>query len=164
MDLEAQIMSSNLPNRDKLLIDLIDTTADVNKALTRALRYGVEFNHRLYISPAEDIIKVINKFDQISEDLIKQLPRPTISYMTRRVLEEDFEDLPIQYKEEFITTEYSNLIVFMSSIGMDIINKFNLWAYPWKPQIVGEADTSPNHPENLALVVIQTLWRNLQDA
>lgn len=157
-------MSSSLPNRDKLLVDLIDSAAGVTMALSRAIRYGVEFNPKLSNNPSEVIINSISEFNQLAEELIKQLPRPTIPYMTKITLE-DFDKFSSErYKEEFITTEFTNLVVFMSSLGESIIDKFNLLVYNWKPQVVDGIDISPNNPYNLALTVIQAVWRNLQDA
>lgn len=132
-------------------------------SLSRALSYGMDFNSRLSISPSETILKNISEFNQVSGELIKQLPRPPVSYMVKIILD-DFKNFSEREKEEFITTKFDNLNLFMSSLGLGIIEHFNLWAFPWKPQLVDGLDISPNHPENLALTVIQAVWRNTQDA
>jgi hypothetical protein len=156
-------MSSNSPTRDKLLLDLIYRASEVTMSLSRALNYGMDFNSRVPVSPSENILKNISEFNQVSEKLINQLPRPPIPYMVKAILE-DFKNFSDREKEEFITTQFNNLNFFMPSLGVGIIEHFSLWAFPWRPQIVDGLDVSPNHPDNLALTVIEAVWRNLQDA
>lgn len=163
MVLGVQILSSNLPNRSAILVELLDSNIAVAQALSRALRFGTNFNSNLQSNPSEDIISSIAHFNEIAEELIRQLPRPPISYMSR-IVSEWFEKSSEREKEEFITTDFNNLIVFMSLIGNNIIEYFHLWSYHWKPQIENGIDISPHHPENLALAVIQAVWRIKQDA
>lgn len=162
MGLGVLTVVTNISNRSKLLIDLLDSTAEVSANLCKALRYGTDYNSRLASSPSDNIIKSINDFNSVAEKLIKQLPRPPVSYMSKTVLEW-FDRSSERDKQEFITTDFNNLVVFMPSIGNNIINHFNLWSYPWMKEVVNGVDNSQYHPENLALAVIKNVWRSVQD-
>lgn len=153
----------NLPGRDRVLVDLIDSATNVTQALSRALKYGLEFNKTIVESPSEEIVRTISEFNSAAEDLMRQLPRPPIVHMVKEV-EKWFKDSSMREQEEFITTEFDNLAVFMHSIGINIINHFNLWAYPWNPKIENGSDVSPYHPENMAMQVIEQVWRNTKNA
>lgn len=155
--------SHSLPTRDKVLIDLLDKSTNVTKALSRGLRNGLDFYGTIKENTSEEIVRAIKEFEEVAAELSRQLPRPPAVYMTKKVLEW-FDDSPESHKEEFVTTAFENLAVFMSSTGQTIIDHFNLWSYPWKPEIRDGVDMSPHHPENLAMQVIQNVWRAKQDA
>ena len=145
------------------LIDLVEQNAKISKALARALRYGFSFNTSLKETTTEELVKAISDFNTLVDTkLFKEMPRPPIGYMTEVVLDW-FNTSSEREKEEFITTKFDNLNVFFSTLGISIINHFSLWSYPWEKQLKDGADTSPNHPENLAMLVIENVWRTVKD-
>ena len=160
MVLEVQmIKTSSMPNRNKVLIDLLQSTASMTENLARAFKLGLNTNTgSLSVDLVNDIIQV----DSQSKELLKQLPRLPIPYMAKTV-QEWFNNSNQRSKEEFLTTEFDNLVVFMSPLGAEIINHFNLWLYPWTKDIKDGIDRSPQHPEAVALQVIEEVWRSVNN-
>ncbi len=156
------LTNTAVPNRNSALINLLSINADITKSLTRALKVGVnDFNNHT-ISTSEELLNNIKIFEETALDLIKQLPKPPVPYMAKTV-EKWFDNSSDRDKEEFITTEFDNLVVFMSTLGAQIIKHFNLWRYPWIKDIKNGVDKSPYHPEAIALQVIETVWRKVKN-
>lgn len=154
--------STVLPSRNKALIDLLEASASMTKGLTRALKFGVNDFNKHTGSVVEELINDIKTCNKLSVDLLKQLPRPPVNYMARTV-EDWFNNSSEREKEEFLTTDFDNLVVFMAPLGRKIMDRFNLWMYSWVPDIRDNIDKSPQHPEAIALQVIETVWRNVKN-
>lgn len=154
MGLEVQ-MQNNKP-----ALDLIETLADLSKLLLKTVRIGISgYNSS---SRSLEILSCIDSLNEKINNLVGELPRPTIIYMTD-IVTDWFNNSSERDKEEFVTTEFERLPVFMNSIGMNIINHFKLWAYPWESNIEDGIDNSPDHPEAIALEVIENVWRNVKN-
>ncbi len=66
-------------------------------------------------------------------------------------------------QQKFLNTPKSSLIKYHSSLGRDIRNEFKLWENYWKPDIRDGVDHSPEHPEQLSMTVIETVWEKLKN-
>lgn len=156
------INNTVLPNRNKAIIDLLEVSTSMTKDLTRALKFGINDFNKHRDSVVEELINDIKACNKLSVELLKQLPRPSISYMARTV-EDWFNNSSEREKKEFLTTDFDNLVVFMNPLGSRIIDRFNLWMYSWVPNIRDNIDKSPQHPEAIALQVIEAVWRNVKN-
>jgi type VI protein secretion system component Hcp len=108
------------------------------------------------------MLEALVEFGIISSELKKYLDRPSDEEMVETVLEW-YNASSKREQAEFITTDFENLVVFMSSLGQNILKTFNLWYYTWDKKIKDGVDVSEEHPEAVALRVIEETWRQLQD-
>ncbi|EBS4516522.1 hypothetical protein DQT32_03735 [Salmonella enterica subsp. enterica serovar Braenderup] len=63
----------------------------------------------------------------------------------------------------FKNTPMQDLSKYNTSLGRSIRNEFDLWKYPWEPQLVNGIDYSPNHPDEVSIRVLQEVWKRIQD-
>ncbi len=138
---------------DDILMDLINKCSDITKIAVACLHDG------LY---SKEMLNEIMAFGVISSELKKYLDRPSDEEMVETVLEW-YENSSKREQAEFITTDFENLVVFMHTLGQNILKTFNLWYYPWDKKIKDGVDVSEEHPEAVALRVIEETWRQLQD-
>lgn len=73
-----------------------------------------------------------------------------------------FADGDSEVQEEFLSTPFSDLSKYHSTLGRLIRNECGLWDVPWEPKRVGGADNSPNHPDAVSMRVIEAVWERLQ--
>ncbi len=142
--------------RDAILLQVIDECTKLQQCCTQVLRGGVSNNSSL------EYIKALDNLSEIMELSCKEMPKPSINFMTKTV-KDWFNSTPWREQEEFITTEFDKLIVFNSSLGQNIRNYFKLWAYPWNKQIVNGVDMSPEHPDSVSMRVIENVWREAKN-
>lgn len=85
--------------------------------------------------------------EEIVQDLINELLNNT-----------DRED-----RDLFINTNPNNLYAFHSTLGKQVRNEYGLWQREWTPVINNNGvDTSPNHPDNLSMSIIEEVWARVQ--
>lgn len=143
--------------RDRNLLEVIRHCGKVIEQCSNVLNYGID-NYSL----VRGLVNQIADTGESLERIISELPRPPIAYMAKEV-ESWYNSSPEELKAEFITTPFENLVVFNSTLGMDIRNKFNLWMFDWDKQLVDGVDVSPNHPDSLSMDVIKTVWRKVKN-
>lgn len=69
-----------------------------------------------------------------------------------------------QRKKEFLSTPKEKLEMYHSSLGRSIRNEFKLWDNEWVPVIQDGTDCSPDHPDQVSMKVIETVWERLQSS
>lgn len=149
-----------MQDKERMLLKVIESVLELQKSFFRLLKLK---DTEIEESATVDVTNNLERFEFITEELMPYLKRPSVKYMAK-IVEDWYNNSPQREKEEFITTEFDSLVVFMNPIGINIINQFNLWAYPWTKQINEDGvDESPDHPESVALQVIETVWRNVKN-
>lgn len=161
LGLEAPVDNMRPQGSDLVLIQLIEKLNKVSTRISKVIRCGADVETDNITLGIKMVDSLVNLTEDI-EDAISNMQRPSIKIMTKYA-KDWFDSCCKAHREEFATTEFNSLAVFMPSMGMDIINTFHLWGYSWVPQIVNGVDTSPNHPEALALQVIENLWRDVKN-
>ena len=67
-------------------------------------------------------------------------------------------------KRQFLETPKEELISYHTTLGRKIRNEFKLWDIEWKPEIKNGVDYSPNHPDQVSMKVIETVWEKLKNS
>lgn len=67
-------------------------------------------------------------------------------------------------KKQFIETRKKDLISYHTTLGRSIRNEFKLWEREWVTDIREGVDYSPDHPDQLSMRVIETVWERLQSS
>lgn len=67
-------------------------------------------------------------------------------------------EVPIELVIEFKNTKKENLSRYHLSLGSEIRNEFGLWKNKWDPVIIDGVDVSPEHPDSVAMRVIEAVW------
>ncbi len=63
----------------------------------------------------------------------------------------------------FKNSSANDLHAYHHSLGTKIRNYFKLWERNWTPLMYDMCDHSPDHPDNLSMRIIQSVWNDLQD-
>lgn len=69
---------------------------------------------------------------------------------------------PQSYRDEFLITGYDgeNLSAYHPTLGRYIRNRYHLWNTEWEPDLdENGVDYSPNHPDNISMLVIKQAWK-----
>jgi hypothetical protein len=61
-------------------------------------------------------------------------------------------------KSEFVNCKKEELISYHTSLGRNIRNHFKLWEYPHTPVIVNGIDIAEDHPDQISMKIIETVW------
>lgn len=69
-----------------------------------------------------------------------------------------------QRKKEFLNTPKEKLEMYHSSLGRSIRNEFKLWDREWVADIQDGTDCSPDHPDQVSMKVIETVWERQQSS
>ena len=68
------------------------------------------------------------------------------------------KEWPKEVRTDFFTSLYRNdEIKYHHSLGLHIRNHFDLWSYPWTPEIRDGVDYSPYHPDELSMTIIRKI-------
>jgi hypothetical protein len=63
----------------------------------------------------------------------------------------------------FLQTPKDKLVSYHHTLGRDIRNEFKLWDAEWKPDMRDGVDCSPDHPDQLSMRVIETVWDGFKE-
>ena len=143
---------------------LIEECSEVIQACTKIKKYGLSNWHP--ISGRKNSDHLLNEIEDVMDSIENVRPfikRPPDIEMVKTVLKW-FNNSPIRQQEEFRNTDFDNLVVFMHTLGQQIINYFSLWSYKWDKKIVDDIDESTEHPEAVTLRIIEKVWREVKDA
>jgi hypothetical protein len=138
----------------QLVTDYLIYNSELSKELLNLVRFGANSKRITAVAQALEVQQ--NQLKKVME----VMPRPSIKYMVD-IAEEWFKESTERDQEEFITTKFENLVVFMNPLGVNLINYFGLWNYRWEPVVKDGVDYSEEHPEAVALKIIQELWRKV---
>lgn len=69
------------------------------------------------------------------------------------------EEVPAGTYVEFLSNTELGLIRYHHTLGTAIRNEFELWKFPWEPEIVAGIDVSPNHPDAISQRIIVDVWK-----
>ena len=72
-----------------------------------------------------------------------------------------FERESDKAKSEFLNTPKEKLVSYHTSLGRSIRNEFKLWETNWTPDIQNGVDYSPEHPDQVSMEIIETVWEKL---
>lgn len=76
------------------------------------------------------------------------------------------EGEPDDVRDSFVSSSKSDLIQYHNTLGRSIRNHFKLWDNKWEPVIENrggiELDTSPNHPDQISMRIIEKVWKKAQ--
>lgn len=67
-------------------------------------------------------------------------------------------------KKEFLNTPKEKLVMYHTTLGRSIRNEFKLWEREWATDIREGVDHSPDHPDQISMRVIETVWERLQSS
>lgn len=138
-----------------ILIDVIGASSNLIGACYNTLNSSIDRN-------SEQVLDAILNIELVLRELKGILKRPSFEEMVNKTVEL-FKQSPERDQEEFITTEFDNLVIFHRTLGEVIRNYFKLWNYPWKKHIVEGVDMSEDNPDNLSMKVIEEVWRRLKN-
>jgi hypothetical protein len=150
-------------DEESKLIHLIEECSELIKAASTVLRFGMGSTTKNSKLNSVCLLDEIMDVGMAMDEVRKILPRPSDRLMEDTVYQW-FKNSTTRQQEEFLTTNFDNLVVFMNPLGQQIINYFNLWHYNWEKRIVNNVYMSVEHPEAVALRIIENVWRKLQDA
>lgn len=51
-----------------------------------------------------------------------------------------------------------SLARYHSTLGRYIRNEYKLWERKWTPELNGDEDYSPDHPDNLSFDIMKLIW------
>jgi len=74
-----------------------------------------------------------------------------------------FHETPVSVQELFLSHNKLQLVLFHNTLGRYIRNNFNLWETKWTPELLNEIDISPDHPDQLSMNIIETVWEELKN-
>lgn len=90
---------------------------------------------------------------------------PTVEFMSDIVYNKWLPKMTAEDQRNFKNMREENLGSLHHSLGLSIRNEFDLWAYPYEPEIDERGvDCSPYHPDQLSMEVIKTVWRMCQES
>ena len=66
-----------------------------------------------------------------------------------------------EFKKAFFESVWNgdSLTQYHFTLGRYIRNTYNLWEFPWEPEIINGCDYSPFHPDQLSNTIIQEVWK-----
>lgn len=143
--MEAQVLN-------RKIINFLSVSNDLERQLLIVLTYN-----KINDETVTNIVALLADLEEVKNELISVIPRPSIDYMAS-IAEIWFDNSSEREKAEFCSTEFSDLVIFMHTLGALIINNFRLWTYIRIPESM---DDSEEHPEYVALRVIEELWRRV---
>jgi hypothetical protein len=142
---------------------LIEECSEVIQAATKIKRFGVNNWHPdTEVKNGVQLLEELIDLRDAMENVRKFLPKPDIKDMADEVIEW-FRNSTLRQQQEFLTTDFENLVVFHHNLGEMIRNHFNLWHYEWEAKIVNGVDMSPEHPDTISMKVIEEVWRRVKD-
>ena len=79
------------------------------------------------------------------------------------IVDDIFEKISQQSDaNELFGCKKHDLILFHDNLGRQIRNRYDLWKYEWKEEIVSGVDVSPNHPDQISQRIIEAVWKKGQ--
>lgn len=67
-------------------------------------------------------------------------------------------------KQQFLDTPRDKLVKYHTTLGRTIRNEFKLWDTVWLADIREGVDCSPDHPDQVSMRVIETVWERLHSS
>ena len=101
-----------------------------------------------------NVMDKVCELGSILEEYAITIPKPSKNIMVKKALEW-YHNSTLTDQYEFNTTEFNKLSVFHSTIGENIRNYFNLWAY--------YKEGEEWHPDEASMEVIEEIWRITKD-
>lgn len=126
---------------------VIRACSAIISTITKAEQHGYK-NH------TKQLIDELRELEVCAENMRIYLPKPDLDGMVEVVLEW-FENSNDRLKAKFVTTEFDDLVVFHSTLGQNIRNHFNLWAF--------YDEKKEWHPDEASMEVIEEVWRIVKD-
>ena len=154
-----------IPSRsaESSLDKLIEECSEVIHVASKAKRFGISNYHpKTRRKNSDALLDKIMDLNEAIDDIKKYTPRPTVKEMADEVVDW-FNNSTIRLQQEFTETDFGQLVIYHSSLGQQIRNRFNLWYYPWDERLVEGLDVSDEHPDAVSMRVIEEVWRRVNN-
>lgn len=67
-------------------------------------------------------------------------------------------------RQQFLDTPKDKLVRYHTTLGRTIRNEYKLWDTAWIADIREGVDCSPDHPDQVSLRVMETVWDHLHSS
>ena len=149
---------------DKSLDIIIEECSELIRLASKIKKTGINYRDTMTgVRIGDQILYQIEDTCVEIKNVKKFISRPNDREIIN-IVHNWYNNSSLRLQSEFKETDFDRLAVFMSTLGLQIIEFFNLRAYEWKEKIIEGVDVSTESPEAIALRVIETLWREIQDA
>ena len=90
----------------------------------------------------------------VSEEKMKEMVFEVMHMLYCHTPKEDLEEFYNAPKDKL--TE-----MYHRTVGVWVRDTFNLWQFPWAPELVNGVDESPEHPDAVSMNVVVRAWEQL---